>query len=129
MNWFSSGRSQAGSESAGAGHAHAIHREGTETIRAAMLETLAGADSPAARMLMLRIHCAGDAVGLWYMRPEVMSVLASRHGEAMARQTLARLSVHFRELLPEGLAAQLRPAASCAISVHSRRLDFIEETS
>ena len=119
MNWFSSGRPQAGHESPSVGRAHAIQKERTEVIRAAMLEALADADTPAARMLMLRIHCAGDAVGLWYMRPEAMSVLAARHGEAMARQTLARLGVHFREILPEGLASQLRPNALSGTAVSS----------
>ena len=114
MNWFSSSRGQAGSDACGAVHAHAVHKERTEVIRAAMLEALAGTDAPAARVLMLRIHCAGDAVGLWYMRPEVMSMLASRHGEAAARRTLARLGIHFQGVLPEGL---------------SRRPEFTKETS
>jgi hypothetical protein len=113
MNWFSSSRGQAGSDSCSVSQGHAIQKERIETIRAAMLEALAGTDAPGARVLMLRIHCAGDAVGLWYMRPEVMSMLASRHGEATARRTLARLGIHFQGILPEGL---------------SRRLEFTKET-
>ncbi|ROZ72048.1 hypothetical protein [Ramlibacter sp. WS9] len=110
MNWFSSSRGLAGSEPAGAGPARATHKERTEALRSAMLEALAGISAaPGARALMHRIHVAGDAVGLWYMRPEVMSMLASYHGEAVARQTLARLGIHFQGILPEGLASQLRP--------------------
>ena len=114
MTWFSSGR-PAGGDSFGPGPAPALHRQRTEAVRAAMLEALAGTDQPAARSLVIRVHCAADAVGLWYLRPEVMSVLAARHGEAAARQTLARLGVHFRDILPEGLASRPRPAGLCGI--------------
>jgi hypothetical protein len=104
MNWFSSS----------AGQVQAAPRERIEAIRAAMLEALAGTDAPGSRLLMLRVHCAEDAVGLWYMRPEVMSMLASRHGEATARRTLARLGTHFQGVLPAGL---------------ERPLEFTQETS
>ena len=110
MNWFSSSRGLAGGDAADAGPALATHQERTEALRSAMLEALAGiGPAPEARALMHRIHFAGDAVCLWYMRPEVMSMLASHHGEAVARQTLARLGIHFQGILPQGLASQLRP--------------------
>jgi len=107
MNWFSSSRGHAASDSPSAATAHTAHRERTEAIRAVMLDALAGADAPGARTLMLRIHCATDAVGLWYMRPEVMTLLASRHGEATARRTLQRLSTHFQGILPAGLSGRI----------------------
>ncbi|MDB5874972.1 MAG: hypothetical protein JWQ07_4414 [Ramlibacter sp.] len=119
MNWFF----------ASGGQVPAMQRQHTELIRSAMLEALEALACPAARALMLRILCAGDAERLWYLRPEAMSVLASHQGEALARQTLARISVLFRDVLPEGLASQLRASGPANTPARYRRLEILEETS
>jgi hypothetical protein len=85
-----------------------LHSEATELIRAALSEPLDGSPCPFARNLLLRIKFASDAEHLWYLRPEAMSVLASLHGEAHARQTLARITPLFQDVLPDGLASKLR---------------------
>ncbi len=59
--------------------------EATELIRSVLIKALAGAATPAAHLLRLRIQYATGAEPLWYLRPEVMGVLASLHGEAHAR--------------------------------------------
>ena len=135
MNWFSASAPQP-AEARREPHSPQVHQERCDVIRSAMLECLAGLPCPNARALMLRIHCAGDAEHLWYLRPETMSVLASRHGEALARQTLARISVLFQDVLPEGLASQLRavgritPSAQLRAQAVHRRFDTtLEEPS
>lgn len=81
--------------------------ERTESIRAALIDTLADSASQRAHSLRLRIRYAGDPQLLWYLRPEVMSVLATQHGEAHARVVLSRISPLFRDVLPDGLASRL----------------------
>jgi hypothetical protein len=124
MIWSLTARNQP--DNAMAAHAQ---RERCGILRAAMLEALDGVDTAAARMLKLRIHCSADAVAIWYMRPELMSMLASQRGEVTARQMLACLSVHFQGLLPAGLAAQLLPDSAAPNAQSFRQLDIIEETS
>ncbi|MBI2769798.1 MAG: hypothetical protein HYX47_09255 [Burkholderiales bacterium] len=88
--------------------AGAAHRQQTESIRSALIEALQNLASPGAHHLMQRIQYAGNAERLWYLRPEAMSVLASSHGEVRAREELARISMLFQDVLPAGLASQLR---------------------
>ena len=128
MNWFSVSSGQASRGRGRPAFTPAAHRERTEVIRAAMLEALEGLAAPEARALMRRILGAGDAERLWYLRPEAMSILASAHGEAFARQTLARLSVHFKDVLPAGLASELRAVGLAGASVWNRPPDISEET-
>jgi hypothetical protein len=85
-----------------------FYRERMERIRAALIEAL----PPGAHHLAHCIEYAGDPVLLWNLRPEVMSVLSRRHGEAHARQVMARISPLFQEVLPDGLATTLRAAGS-----------------
>ena len=77
-----------------------FYRERLERIRAALADAL----PPGTEMLAHRIEYAADAELLWNLRPEVMSVLSCRHGEAHARQVLDRISPLFQDVLPDGLA-------------------------
>ncbi len=104
-------------------------RERTERIRSALIETLQGSVTPAARILMQRIQYAGDAERLWYLRPEAMSVLASLHGEARAGEALSRISPLFQDVLPDGLASQLRVTGQGRSPAHSRRPEHLKETA
>ncbi len=105
------------------------YRQRTESIRAALIETLQGSATPGARMLMQRIQYAGDAERLWYLRPDAMSVLASMHGEAQAREELARISLLFQDVLPDGLASPLRATGQGHGPAHSRRPEHLKETA
>lgn len=55
--------------------------------------------SPTAR----RVRYASDVQGLWYLRSEVMSVLAKAYGETIAEQKLASISRQFNGLVPQSL--------------------------
>ncbi|HSH91819.1 MAG TPA: hypothetical protein VK996_17675, partial [Ramlibacter sp.] len=103
-------------------------QERIDVIRSALLEVLDAVQTPDSRALMVRVLCADDAERLWYLRPHAMSVLASWQGEAVARQTLVRISVLFQDVLPEGLASQLR-AVGKVTPLASRRLETFQETS
>jgi len=129
MNWFFTSPRQAALERRRGGTAPGAQQERAEAIRCAMLDTLDGVATPAARALTLRIFHAGDVERLWDLRPEAMSVLASWRGEAFARQALARISVHFKDVLPEGLDSKLRAVDPAPSPAANRRLLAQEETS
>jgi hypothetical protein len=128
MRWFSTSSGQA-SPSRPAVPALAAYRQKTESIRAALIAALNGSTTTGARTLVARIQFAGDAENLWYLRPEAMSVLASLHGEAQARDALARISTLFQDVLPEGLASQLRAAGAANSPAFSRRRETLKETA
>lgn len=109
--------------------ASAICHEKTESIRAALMETLNGAATPDALALIQRIRYASDAQRLWYLRPEVMSALASLHGEARAREALARISTLFQGVLPDGLACKLHCAPSDRGLAPTQPLEFLKESA
>ncbi|HVZ44974.1 MAG TPA: hypothetical protein VHA82_14275 [Ramlibacter sp.] len=110
----------------------------TEDIRAAMLAMMeGGAGRPAAEPgraspaghhlamqsrtgrtgvyaagLATRIRFAPDVQGLWFLRSELMRYLASRHGEAIAREQLAALGEMFKDALPGALRSRPSPLAA-----------------
>ena len=105
-----------------------LYRERMERIRAALTEAL----PPGAHGLAHCIEYAGDAEQLWNLRPEVMSVLSCRHGEAHARQVLAGISPLFEDILPAGLASMLRAAGSATSPdspAAARRIEIQKETA
>jgi hypothetical protein len=59
--------------------------------------------------LVRRIRYASDIQTLWFIRSELMAVLARTHGEAVARERLERLGEMFARLLPEGLRSRPSP--------------------
>lgn len=87
-------------------------RRSTALIRAAILESLDGAASPEAAMLAQRARSAGDAERLWYLRVDLMTVLASALGEAAARARLREINLLFQELLPGSFACRAGGADS-----------------
>ena len=58
-----------------------------------------------------RVRYAADAQGLWYARSDVMAILASTHGETIARERIETISGKFKGLLPISLtgATSARP--------------------
>ena len=80
----------------------------TDEIRTQMLE-MVGPPTEATAGLVRRISYAADPQALWFMRSELMGLLARREGEAVARVQLEMLSDMFRELLPSGLRSRPSP--------------------
>jgi hypothetical protein len=79
-----------------------------EDIRAAMLE-MAGPLTEANAALVRRVRYAPDPQSLWFMRSELMGLLARTEGESMARTKVEVLSDMFGELLPRGLRSRPSP--------------------
>ena len=79
-----------------------------EDIRELMLE-MAGRPTEASAPLLRRIRYATDPQALWFMRSELMALLAHQEGEALARTKLEVLSDMFRDLLPRGLRSRPSP--------------------
>ena len=82
---------------------------GMEDIREAMLSMAAMDNDERALAVTRRIRYAADFEGLWYIRGELMGLLARTHGEAVAREMLEDLSVLFSDLLPRGLRSRPSP--------------------
>jgi hypothetical protein len=81
-----------------------------EDIRDSMLALLGDdTDKP---HITRRIRYALDVQGLWYLRGDLMSVLAGRHGEAAARARLIPINEMFENLLPEGLRSRPSPLSA-----------------
>jgi hypothetical protein len=79
-----------------------------EDIRSAMLE-MAGKPTEDSAVLVRRIRYSADPQALWFLRSELMALLARKEGEARARVELEVLSDMFRELLPSGLRSRPSP--------------------
>ena len=70
-------------------------------IREAMLNQLADATASSRLTKMrARIQYAPDVQALWYLRADMMTVLAETLGESQATQRLSAISMHFDGLLP-----------------------------
>lgn len=72
-----------------------------ETIRKAMLDNLADIP-PNIRLTKVhsRVRFAPDIQALWYLRGDIMTLLAEARGEAHATERLTRITVLFQGLLP-----------------------------
>lgn len=82
---------------------------GIEDIRKKMLDlasTVPDEESAAARR---RIRYADDVETLWFIRGELMGLLARTHGEAAALEQIERVSDMFEDLLPPGLRSRPSP--------------------
>lgn len=55
-----------------------------------------------------RVQYGADIQSLWYVRSDIMNLLAGTHGETFAREQLVMLTGLFKGLLPKGLES--RPA-------------------
>lgn len=73
-----------------------------DAVRQAMLEALrTSTPSPQLQDLSHRITFAAELRSLWYLRSELMAMVACTHGEEHARLCVAALTQRFRGLLPE----------------------------
>jgi hypothetical protein len=80
-----------------------------DRFRKAMLELLEGEMGEHAARLNLRIRCAASLQSLWFMRSDMMAVLAASHGEVEARHRLELISETVRDSLPSGLRSRPSP--------------------
>jgi hypothetical protein len=83
-----------------------------ESIRQAMLDLTALDPSDRGVFLARRIRYASDLQALWFMRGELMALLARTHGEAAALEKVDSLSSLFADLLPRGLRSRPSPLSS-----------------
>lgn len=85
---------------------------GIEDIRDSMLALVEDdEDKPHVKR---RIRYAIDVQALWYLRGDLMSVLAGRHGEVAARAKLSSINEMFDNLLPKGLRSRPSPLSAVA---------------
>jgi hypothetical protein len=83
--------------------------ESIEDIRETMLGML-GDDGPRQfPHVTRRLRYAGDVQGLWYLRGDLMAVLATLHGEIEARRRIDSITLMFDGLLPGSLASRPSP--------------------
>jgi hypothetical protein len=97
-----------------ASHPHASSQTlaqeiGVEEIRESMLAMIAGIEGDRSPHVTRRIRYAGDVQALWFLRGDLMAVLASSHGETVAREMLETISDMFQNLLPQGLRSRPSP--------------------
>ncbi len=56
-----------------------------------------------------RIQAVDDVRSLWYLRTDLMVILAAHHGEGEARLRINRISQAFEGLLPRGMCSRYSP--------------------
>ncbi len=77
-----------------------------ENLRDAMLDRIDAkhaAGMTAFAQMLTRIRHSNSAEDLWYLRGDLMALLASLHGEACAREKVDSLNPLFEGLLPASL--------------------------
>ena len=83
-----------------------------EGIRDSMLALVGDVPETAFPHVVRRIRYAVDVHALWYLRGDVMAVLASKYGESEALARLETLTEMFEDFLPEGLRSRPSPLHS-----------------
>ncbi len=81
----------------------------TEEIRLAMQELLGEEGVRRFPHVARRIRYAADIYALWYLRGDLMGVLAGLGSERAARDQIETLTGMFRGLLPRGLNSRPGP--------------------
>lgn len=92
--------------------ANAVGEIHVEDIRDSMLACITAADNDRFPHVRRRIRHASDVQALWFLRGDLMAVLASRRGESVARERLEAISEMFENLLPQGLRSRPSPLNS-----------------
>jgi hypothetical protein len=86
-----------------------VQEVGVEDIRSAMLGLIAEVADKKYVHVVRRIRYATEVLSLWYLRGDLMSALASKHGEAQAREKLRPITAMFKDIVPQGLKSS-RPS-------------------
>jgi hypothetical protein len=81
----------------------------TERFRRLMLELAEAVPGEKASRLALRVRCAATLQSLWFLRSDMMALLAPTVGEIEARHRLEVISAPVREALPAGLRSRPSP--------------------
>lgn len=79
-----------------------------EAIRQAMLGCLVSLPKGAVQAIVVRIRHASDPDSLWYLRSDLLHVLASEKGEMVARDYVNTITPLFEGLLPASLLQSTR---------------------
>ena len=74
-----------------------------EDIQSSMLAAMSDATDNASARMVQRIEYADDIQALWYMRSDLMAIVARKHGEAAAREKLEGITRMFKTVLPQAL--------------------------
>ncbi|MEO8656473.1 MAG: hypothetical protein ABI409_20285 [Ramlibacter sp.] len=85
---------------------------GIQDIREAMLELMGEMPDNPSPLVTRRIRYAVDIQALWYLRGDLMGVLAKRYGEAAARAKLEPITAMFADLGPLGLRSRPSPLSA-----------------
>jgi hypothetical protein len=85
-----------------------VMQDRIESIRDCMLEAL-GSEEPEFAYIARRIRYAPDIQALWYLRGDLMAVLAAKEGETAASRRIQSISAMFSGVLPRGLGARNSP--------------------
>jgi hypothetical protein len=88
-----------------------VLENGLEDIRESMLSVLGDDGAKQFPQITRRIRYATDIKDLWYLRGDLMAVLAQLHSEIVARQRIASINAQFQGLLPGGLSSRPSPLA------------------
>lgn len=83
-----------------------ILENGIEDVRDSMLDALGEDSVKNFPQVTRRIRYATDIKDLWYLRGDLMAVLAQLHGEAIAREKISSINAQFQGLLPGGLSSR-----------------------
>lgn len=68
-----------------------------------------GGDDERAAIIRRRIRYADSVESLWFLRGELMAILARTQGEAIALEIVSGVSEMFDDLLPAGLRSRPSP--------------------
>lgn len=74
-----------------------------------MLDAIGPSGASKFPVVQLRVSYANDIQDLWYLRGDLMAILANLYGEALARVQLTQISEMFKGLLPSGLSSRPSP--------------------
>ncbi len=87
-------------------------QSGIEDIRGSMLALVPDSQDRQLVHVGRRIRYATDLLGLWYLRGDLMAALASRDGEARAREQVHAITALFEGRLPVGLRSRPSPLSA-----------------
>jgi hypothetical protein len=86
-----------------------VQGAGIEDIRSSMLALIAEVGDKKFVHVVRRIRYATEIMSLWYLRGDLMSALASKHGEVLAREKVRPITAMFKDNVPQGLKSS-RPS-------------------
>lgn len=106
MRWFKAdpgGGSPALSGPAAAAPQAAAGGAGIDDIRVRMLACIGESDIRRFPYIAHRIRHAPDVAALWFLRGDLMALLAGSHGEVAATEMVMAVTEMFGDRLPQGL--------------------------